>query len=759
MKDINENILNFVSDIRKIEIWKYIYEEKLKLFYLKKLIQNEMIITETSKMQKGECTKRKIDEKKKYIKKKNDDKDLVINITNVNKNKLSPFLNSFLYYDSDVNLRNDGIYSTIEGNLNKVINVNKYSLVKSSSNAYISNNSKNFSENIREPNDYKIVIDNNSINISKKNHRNDSISENKNTCLIGDSNNFHIFNKNIKNIYNESDDNIHDKMDIQNNIDKINIYNDNNIDSNNNKANNDNYKINTHSNKNDNSITIEDYNDEKCEFYNNVNYENKKCNKKENFLLFKNIYNDNKKDIKVNEDNLKKKSKYWKNLNQTNFNFNNFYEYYYDDKNDKNKKTNDLGFSNKNSNDRRTRKYLIKNDKGNDDYKNCNSDKVKIEKEPYKNVKCVYSIKKEKIETKNPNDKTQTKMNNKIHLNTSYDNYYVNSHITNLKKEDFKNIKMDKNFTNFYNLSSNNYIDELLTNSSNYIKNMFIMMPLEKKKKYYVEYNRKINSIIKDEVIKGIPDHIRGFAWQILVQSYMYKENNEIKRYEHYLSINNKYENTIKKDINRTYPKHILFKNNYEKGQKILFNVLKAYSNYNSDLGYCQGMAFIVATFILYMNEEDAFFMLISLLDKYKLNGLFSSNMPLLNEYLYILDQLLLFYFPKIHNHLQKENIHSSMYASQWFITLFSYNINILYAIRIWDFFFIHNYIFLFKVALAFFKLQEDIILTESFEDILNRLKILSKHVELDLLIKTALDINISNDLINKISSNYKLQK
>ncbi|SBS96513.1 GTPase-activating protein, putative, partial [Plasmodium malariae] len=395
----------------------------------------------------------------------------------------------------------------------------------------------------------------------------------------------------------------------------------------------------------------------------------------------------------------------------------------------------------------------------------------------------------------------------KAHLNNSLNGNHV--HSCNYQEEYAGNVKMNECYSSFCRLSSDiQYNNAPQSDYLEFIKAMFINMPLEQKKIYFVEISKKVNAMIKEEVIKGIPDHIRGFVWQILVQSYAYREgdnngsssrsnvgnnarrndrsndrsnrsdkgsgsynrkddNNRNERsstdlgrgYKYYLSINNNYESAIKKDINRTYPKHILFKNNYEKGQQILFNVLKAYSNYNKDLGYCQGMAFIVATFILYMSEEDAFYMLIALLDKYKLNDLFSSEMPLLNEYLHIFDKLLYYTFPKIHNHLQKENVHSSMYASQWFVTLFSYNINILYAVRIWDIFFINNYTFLFKVSLAFFKLQGHIILTESFEDILNRLKVLSKHVELDMLIKTALELKIKKGLIRKISLEYKSAK
>ncbi|EUD67574.1 hypothetical protein C922_01759 [Plasmodium inui San Antonio 1] len=330
--------------------------------------------------------------------------------------------------------------------------------------------------------------------------------------------------------------------------------------------------------------------------------------------------------------------------------------------------------------------------------------------------------------------------------------------------------KRDKNGQNSRNSqnSQNSQVNYNLSSSTRgALSPIITTLSLEKKKNYFTCMSKQLDGYIKEQVKKGVPDHLRGFVWQILVQSYEYrKENNVteknqekeggINTYQYYLSITNQYETAIKKDMNRTYPKHILFKNNYEQGQQILFNVLKAYSNYNTSLGYCQGMAFIVATFVLYMNEEDAFYILIALIEKYHLNDLFSSDMSLLNEDLFILDKLLLLFFPKIYFHLRKENVHTSMFASQWFVTLFSYSISIVYVVRIWDFFFIYSHSFLFKVALAYFKLQEEAILRESFEGILNRLKVLSRHVELDLLIDTALGLDLPQATIARLSAEYR---
>jgi len=38
--------------------------------------------------------------------------------------------------------------------------------------------------------------------------------------------------------------------------------------------------------------------------------------------------------------------------------------------------------------------------------------------------------------------------------------------------------------------------------------------------------------------------------------------------------------------------------------QQALFHVLAAYSMYNTDVGYCQGMSQIAALLLMYFNEE-----------------------------------------------------------------------------------------------------------------------------------------------------------
>lgn len=55
----------------------------------------------------------------------------------------------------------------------------------------------------------------------------------------------------------------------------------------------------------------------------------------------------------------------------------------------------------------------------------------------------------------------------------------------------------------------------------------------------------------------------------------------------------------------------------------IILNVAVAYSMYNQEVGYCQGMSQIAALLLMYLNEEDAFWALSALMSspKYAMHG------------------------------------------------------------------------------------------------------------------------------------------
>lgn len=60
----------------------------------------------------------------------------------------------------------------------------------------------------------------------------------------------------------------------------------------------------------------------------------------------------------------------------------------------------------------------------------------------------------------------------------------------------------------------------------------------------------------------------------------------------------------------RTFPTHPYFSAQLGAGQLSLYNILKAYSLLDQEVGYCQGLSFVAGILLLHMGEEEAFHML-----------------------------------------------------------------------------------------------------------------------------------------------------
>ena len=58
-------------------------------------------------------------------------------------------------------------------------------------------------------------------------------------------------------------------------------------------------------------------------------------------------------------------------------------------------------------------------------------------------------------------------------------------------------------------------------------------------------------------------------------------------------------------------------------GQEALFRISKAYSVYDSEIGYCQGQSFLIAALLLQMPEEQAFGVLVEVMHTYGLRDMF----------------------------------------------------------------------------------------------------------------------------------------
>ncbi|OJT04884.1 GTPase-activating protein GYP5 [Trametes pubescens] len=218
---------------------------------------------------------------------------------------------------------------------------------------------------------------------------------------------------------------------------------------------------------------------------------------------------------------------------------------------------------------------------------------------------------------------------------------------------------------------------------------------------------------------RGIPKALRGMVWQLMSAS---KDPELEATYLRLLKETSPHEKAIMRDLGRTFPHHAFFTDGHGIGQENLFNVLKAYSLYDPQVGYCQGLPFIVAILLLNMPDEEAFCLLVRLMHSYDVRGHFLPDMPKLQLRLFerLLEELL----PVLHLHFVRQGIKASMYCSQWFLTMFSYRFPMDIVFRIYDNVLASGIEAMFTFSMTLLIKNEETLLSMKFDQLLSFLNI-----------------------------------
>lgn len=266
-------------------------------------------------------------------------------------------------------------------------------------------------------------------------------------------------------------------------------------------------------------------------------------------------------------------------------------------------------------------------------------------------------------------------------------------------------------------------------------------------------------------IYAGVPHSLRGMLWQLLSSS---KDEELETQYKRYLNQPCSYDSAIRRDLNRTFPTQEFFRDAKGMGQGSLYHVVKAYALYDPECGYCQGMQFIVGPLLLNMPEEEAFCVLVHLMENYDLRGHFIPNMPSLQLRLFQFDRLVEDMLPMLHAHFLRCGIKSTMYASQWFMTLFSYRFPMEIVYRILDAVFSEGIDAVFRFAIALLRKNEDKLLTLDFENCLDFVKLnltrvyfdisddgKHKHSQISELVRDAFQVRITQFTLDTYANEF----
>nr|XP_046242792.1 TBC1 domain family member 10A-like [Scatophagus argus] len=203
---------------------------------------------------------------------------------------------------------------------------------------------------------------------------------------------------------------------------------------------------------------------------------------------------------------------------------------------------------------------------------------------------------------------------------------------------------------------------------------------------------------------KGIPPALRGRAWLYLSGGKVKKEQNQGKFQELDSQPGDpKWLDVIEKDLHRQFPFHEMFVSRGGHGQQDLFRVLKAYTLYRPEEGYCQAQAPIAAVLLMHMPAEDAFWGLVQICEKY-LPGYYSPGLEAIQLDGEILFALLRRFSPLAFRHLEKHKIDPILYMTEWFMCAFSRTLPWASVLRVWDMFLCDGVKIIFRVGLVLLK-------------------------------------------------------
>ncbi|PWN52864.1 TBC-domain-containing protein [Violaceomyces palustris] len=229
-------------------------------------------------------------------------------------------------------------------------------------------------------------------------------------------------------------------------------------------------------------------------------------------------------------------------------------------------------------------------------------------------------------------------------------------------------------------------------------------------KDYFKSHGRNLTLLRYPQFLRlvqvGLPNRLRGEIWELTSGSIYNRFSHAgeyqaiLKEYDGIVSTSTE---EIDKDLNRSLPEYPAYQS--EEGIQTLRRVLVAYSWKNPELGYCQAMNIVVAAILIYMSEEQCFWMLDTLCDRL-LPGYYTQSMSgtLLDQKVF--ENLVQRTLPMIHGHFVRTDIQLSVASLPWFLSLYINSMPMIFAFRIVDCFMAMGPKVLFQVGLAILKIN-----------------------------------------------------
>ncbi|XP_075894330.1 TBC1 domain family member 2B isoform X2 [Nelusetta ayraudi] len=219
---------------------------------------------------------------------------------------------------------------------------------------------------------------------------------------------------------------------------------------------------------------------------------------------------------------------------------------------------------------------------------------------------------------------------------------------------------------------------------------------------------------LKALIRSGIPHEHRPRVWRWCVSFHVkkFRDNLPPDYYETLLNVARDKPNPASKqielDLLRTLPNNKFYASPSAGGIQKLRNVLMAFSWRNPDIGYCQGLNRLAAIALLYLDQEDAFWSLIAIVEVFMPRDYYTKTLLGSQVDQRVFRDLMSEKLPRLHAHFEQHKVDFSLITFNWFLVVFVDSVVSDILFKIWDAFLYEGPKIIFRFALALFKYKEE---------------------------------------------------
>ncbi|RHY96350.1 hypothetical protein DYB35_007902 [Aphanomyces astaci] len=226
----------------------------------------------------------------------------------------------------------------------------------------------------------------------------------------------------------------------------------------------------------------------------------------------------------------------------------------------------------------------------------------------------------------------------------------------------------------------------------------------------------------------GVPVEYRGQVWWLCSGAAQKRSSAAIAdQYESLLwradEVRVDVTTEIEKDLYRTFPHEPDTRDERESSISELRRLLSMYSLRNPKVGYCQSMNFLGAMLLVYLGEEEAFWVLACIVEDL-VPGYHTKSMVGSRVDQYVFAALVEQKLPQVAHHLHTLHVHLAPVTFKWFLCLFVNTLPLETTLRVWDVFFSEGSKVIHRLGLTLLKLlAPDIVAADEAFDVYELLK------------------------------------